>query len=72
MDSNARRRLDERLDQIVRDPFDPRFSKPLTGIGGARSSRVGGLRIIYFVRQAELLVLVQEIGARGQVYRKLR
>ena len=65
------RRIEERLTRIAMDPRDPSISKPLRHPTGARSSRLGDLRIVYYPIEERLLVLVERIGPRGEVYRGL-
>lgn len=64
------RRIVGRLTQLAEDPFGP-YTKPLQGAAGDRSSRVGGLRIVYTVDRDRRLVEVSDIGPRGQIYRRL-
>lgn len=69
LDGSIRKRIVERLRQLAEDPLA--HSKPLSGVGGLRSSRVGDYRIILEVEGDQLLVLIVRIGPRGQVYRNL-
>ena len=60
-------RVAHALDDLERDPFQ---GKPLKGeLKGRYSYRVGAYRILYLVRQHELLVLVIDIGHRRDIYR---
>jgi mRNA-degrading endonuclease RelE of RelBE toxin-antitoxin system len=52
----------------VRRSFDPAISKALSGRGGQRSSRVGNLRILYFVNDVVHVLDVTDIGPRGDIY----
>ena len=55
------------LDDLRRDPHQ---GKPLKGeLKGRYSYRVGSYRIVYFIRQQELVVLVIDIGHRRDIYR---
>ena len=55
------------LDDLRRDPHQ---GKPLKGeLKGRYSYRVGSYRIVYLIRQRELLVLVIDIGHRRDIYR---
>ncbi len=65
-----RRLLLDRFAELQSDPY-LRKSKPLAGLAGLRSSRVGDLRIIYTVEDTLILVEVVKIGPRGDVYRNL-
>lgn len=71
LDAVMKERVTLRLVEILADPLDPDIGKPLVGKRGLRSSRVGNLRILYRVYQDEILVLIERIGPRGQVYRDL-
>ena len=66
---DVQRRIVARLDEIAEDPFG-RHTKPLTGPGGRRGARVGGLRMVFTVDRARQLVEVSEIGPRGDIYRR--
>jgi len=53
--------------RIARDPVEE--GKPLHGeLKGLRSHRFGSYRILYEVRQGELLVLVIDLGHRREIY----
>lgn len=61
------RRVARVLDDLGRDPFQ---GKPLKGaLKGRYSYRVGSYRILYLVRQQELLVLIIDVGHRRDIYR---
>jgi mRNA interferase RelE/StbE len=47
----------------------PAGTRALTGHPGALRRRVGDYRIIYRVQDAELVVLVLELGHRREIYR---
>ncbi len=71
LDRTTQERVRSRLREIATDPLAPGVSKSLVNAGHERSSRVGGLRILYFVLRDEQVVLIEEIAPRGQVYRRL-
>lgn len=71
LDARTLRRILSRFSQIAADPFDGRYSKPLVNAAGARSARVGRLRILFFVDERAEAIEVTEIGPRGEVYRRL-
>lgn len=48
----------------------PPASRKLEGHEDLYRLRVGDWRIIYVIQDAELLIVVVEIGSRGNVYRK--
>jgi mRNA-degrading endonuclease RelE of RelBE toxin-antitoxin system len=56
-----------RLEQLAEDPYDPRISAPLRGVGNLRRSRVGAWRIVYQVGEETKIVYVVTIERRGQV-----
>jgi mRNA-degrading endonuclease RelE of RelBE toxin-antitoxin system len=66
-DAPTRDRLQQKFDELKADPFDPQSSKPLKGRNDQRSARVGGLRILF--RVEALVVLVADIGPRGEIYK---
>lgn len=67
-----------KLDRSVKDRIEkalqrlsghPELGKRLTGLLSDRwSYRVGDWRILYKVRQAELLILILTVGHRREVY----
>ena len=60
-------RVASALDDLQRDPSQ---GKPLKGeLKGQYSYRVGSYRVVYLVRQQELLVLIIDIGHRRDIYR---
>jgi len=67
----VQQRIATKLAAIAADPFDSRTSKPLTSAGQQRAARVGGFRIIFTVDREQQLINVDEIGPRGQIYRRL-
>jgi len=61
-------RIDERILALAENPRPP-GSKKLEGEVDFQRIRVGDYRIIYQVKDKELLVLVVRIGNRREVYR---
>jgi mRNA interferase RelE/StbE len=61
-------RIYARLDQLVADPFGMPGVKKLQGQDNYRL-RVGDYRVLYFVENAELAILVIDVGHRREVYR---
>ncbi len=60
-------RIDRALDRLVEDPL---AGKPLAGpLSGHRSLRVGTLRIVYRVDEAQHTLWILDIAHRGSVYR---
>lgn len=71
LDHGTKQRISDAIREIGEDPFRVPLSKALQGHPGNRSVRVGGYRIIYFVDRTTQQITVEEIGPRGQVYRRL-
>lgn len=63
-----RSRIYEHLDQLRADPFNTPGVKKLNGQDNYRL-RVGDYRVLYLIEDAELLILVVDIGHRRDVYR---
>jgi len=64
-------RLAPTIEALARDPFPPGHRK-LAGTDALYRIRVGDFRVIYRVREGELLVLVVLLGQRRDIYRMLR
>jgi len=69
--THVRTRLDARLLALQEQPR-PAGVKLLAGVKGVYRLRVGDYRVLYEVRDAELLVLVLAVGHRREVYRRRR
>jgi mRNA interferase RelE/StbE len=68
----ARRRVEDRIEALAQDPRPPE-SRQLRGeLGVYRRVREGSYRIVYEVRDEELVVLVVLVGQREGVYDLLR
>ena len=63
-----RRRVARRIEALGTNPR-PAGAEMLRGGDGETRIRVGDWRVIYVVRQDELVVLVIKIGHRSDVYR---
>jgi mRNA interferase RelE/StbE len=66
LDRQVRDRVDSAIDGLAENPRPANY-KPLKGSPYARI-RVGDYRVIYEVRDREVLVLVLEVGHRRDVY----
>ncbi|MCL4412855.1 MAG: type II toxin-antitoxin system RelE/ParE family toxin [Candidatus Thermoplasmatota archaeon] len=65
-DISVRRRIENKLLMLEKNP---ELGKPLAAIlRGLRSLRIGDHRVIYHIKNAELIVLVINIGNRKNVY----
>lgn len=71
LDQDTKRRILTRVEELCRDPFDARLSKPLHGAQGLRGSRVGRWRIVFEVDNESRSVDVQLVQPRGQVYKRM-
>ena len=70
LDRPVARRIVRAVDGLATDPR-PASSRPLVGYPDLRRLRVGDYRVIYTVRDAELVVLALHLAHRGSVYRDL-
>ncbi len=70
LDHKVARRVVRAVDALSADPR-PASSRSLTGHADLRRLRVGDYRVIYTVRDAELVVLALRVAHRGSVYRDL-
>jgi len=67
IDATSRRRLVAAIDALATDPLRGQALKG--GLTGLRRIRVGDFRVVYEVRETELVVLVVRVGHRREVYR---
>ena len=68
LDVEARRLVVEQIDRLASDPH---VGTVLKGeLEGLRRIRVGAYRIVFEVRNRELLVLVIRVGHRSRVHRR--
>lgn len=67
-DGPSIRRIEERFEELSKNPFDPRISKPIKMSPGRQTSRVGDWRIIYEVNESERVIEVVSISSRGKAY----
>lgn len=70
LDKLIARRIIRAIAELADDPR-PRGTRPLTGFPDLWRLRVGDYRVIYTIRDAELLVLALRIAHRSAVYRDL-
>ena len=69
LDPPGRRRVQAAIDLLAEDPRPP-GARPLVGGAGEWRVRTGDFRIIYDIRDGELLVLVLKVGHRRDVYER--
>ena len=70
LETTVQRRIIRALHELEVEPR-PRGAAPLAGRPGDRTWRIrlGDYRVIYEIRDDQLLVLVVRLGHRGEVYR---
>jgi len=68
-DPQVRRRLQAAIDLLAEEPRPPAATR-LVGGSGEWRVRTGEWRIIYEIRDDELLVLVLQAGHRREIYRR--
>ena len=70
LDPSVRSLIQKAAESLVRNP---ERGKPLThALTGLRSLRTSDYRIIYRIRNDELIVIVVAVGHRRDVYKKLK
>ena len=65
---NDRLRLVSAIDELAKNPY--RGSALKGDLTGLRRIRVGNYRVVYEIREGELVVLVVRIAHRREVYRR--
>ncbi|MBU0760394.1 MAG: type II toxin-antitoxin system RelE/ParE family toxin [Nanoarchaeota archaeon] len=66
LDTSKQKRILEKIEQLQ---HNPRLGKPLLGrLSGLKSLRIDDYRVIYTVKEIELIVLVLKVGQRKDVY----
>ena len=66
-----RERIYRAYNEILDNPFNNTNSIRLTGYKNRYRKRVGNFRIIYEIRDKELLIIIVNVDSRGQVYKNL-
>ncbi len=69
LDPPGRRRVQAAIDLLAENPRPP-GARQLVGGAGEWRVRTGDFRIIYDIRDGELLVLVVKVGHRRDVYER--
>lgn len=70
LDKSVARRLVRAIDALTVDPR-PSTSRPLVGYPHLWRLRVGDYRVVYTIKDSELVVLALRIAHRSRVYRNL-
>jgi mRNA interferase RelE/StbE len=66
---NTAKLIRDKMGAIAADPYANHLNaKKLQGLDGYRL-RVGDWRVVYKIRNQELVVIVMKVGARGDVYK---
>jgi mRNA interferase RelE/StbE len=66
LDENIKQRIVKKI-ELLKDT--PELGKPLTvNLAGLWSLRIGDYRVLYEIRNNELLILVLKIGHRKNIY----
>ena len=68
LEGGIRRRIEDVIDDLSRDPRPP-GAKKLVGKGGYRI-RKGDYRILYLIDDAAKLVRIYRVGHRREIYRR--
>lgn len=69
LDRTTMKRIEDRVDELAQDPFNPRISQQKETDPETRKSRVGDWRIIYQVEEATQTVNIAAIRPRSRAYR---
>jgi len=70
LDKPAARRIVKAVEALSIDPH-PSGSRPLVGYPDLRRIRVGEYRVVYTVKDAQLVVLALRVAHRSAAYRNL-
>ena len=62
-------RMRKRLDQMAEDPYAQYANVTRLQNRAGYQLRIGDWRVIYDIREDELVILVLKIGSRGDIYR---
>ncbi|GAA4680689.1 type II toxin-antitoxin system RelE family toxin [Frondihabitans cladoniiphilus] len=69
LDPSARRRIQAVVEILADDPRPPAATQ-LVGGSGEWRVRTGDYRVVYEIRDSELIVLVLTVGHRRDVYKR--
>lgn len=69
MPPKVREQIEAKLEQLAKDPRAVAEGGPMGGFESRYKFRQGGWRVIYEVKDDELVVDVIKIGSRGDVYK---
>ncbi|WP_343710106.1 type II toxin-antitoxin system RelE/ParE family toxin [Mycobacterium sp.] len=70
LDKPVVRRVVKAVDALATDPR-PAGCRELTGYSGLWRIRVGNYRVVYTIKDAELIVLALRVAHRSRAYRQL-
>jgi mRNA interferase RelE/StbE len=70
LDKNIIKRIFNSLEQLSTDPFNNPNTKKMKGKEGIYYRlRVGNYRVIYEIKNNELIIFVVRLGPRGDIYK---
>lgn len=71
LDRNTKLRVRNSILKLAENPYDTQINdiRPLKGYKDTYRLRIGDLRVLYKVENQELIILVLEIGSRGDIYK---
>lgn len=72
LDQVTIRRIHQRLQELAKNPFDPRISGQVEMEQGEHKSRVGNWRIFYEVDEVNRTIEVFAVRPRQKAYKKKR
>jgi len=59
------------MERIAADPYEPGVTKPLHGsLETLRSCYAGNLRILFEVDESVRVVVINDVGPRGDIYKR--
>lgn len=71
-DKKTKKLLNGCFEQLKENPRDGVNIKKLHGeLSGLNRYRVGNLRVVYSIEEAQIVVIVVAIGSRGDIYKKV-
>ncbi len=66
LDKFTQEKIGKKIEKLIQNPF---LGKSLMGnFSGSRSLRIGKYRVIYQVKQNELIIFVLDVGRRKNIY----
>ena len=69
MPASVVERIRKKLERLAKDPYAPHPNVTRLQNRSGYRMRIGDWRVIYEIRDDELLMLVLKVGSRGEIYR---